>query len=118
MSKASRLSVARLWLTLHSGLVGMLLAIAIVLVLAGARYIRLGPATHLVGTVERFDVQPTRMGVKQTVRVRLPDRDITVDLPFRGSCEVGSHIYIDQQWRLWGPGFQPVWPFCASALSN
>jgi hypothetical protein len=118
LREVSRLSVARLWLSLHSGLVGLLLAIVIASVLAGGRYIHLGPATHLVGTVERFEVQSTKTGVKQTVRVRLPDRDLTVDLPFRRSCEVGSQIYIDQQWGLWGPSFQPVWPFCASALPN
>jgi hypothetical protein len=111
--KPTRLNLARLWLALHPGAIGSLVAILLVCALFAVRYAPVRTATLLWGRVERFDVQSTKTGSRQTAHVLLDDgRTVTLDLPFRGTCQVGSRMRLTVQWHLWGLEFRTGWPIC------
>ena len=95
------MALLRLWLSEHSVIPVLAIAFLVLALGYGVAFFPLGPAEHVVGTVQRITLGPGKNAWNRVAYVMLGDQTVAVSVA-PTACAVGESILLERQRRLWG----------------
>jgi hypothetical protein len=99
VKKPSRLAL--FWLDQHDIVTVLALAFLVLALGFGVYFLPLGPAEHVVGTVEAVTIGPSKNAQARLAHVALDSQITLLEVP-PNACAVGDTVSLERQRRLWG----------------